>query len=298
MNGWEQEQYIYHLDSAPKRETDLENYINKYLDEKDDKYLTWFLHYYEPVINEKAKRIVQNYSMNGHFLDIKQTFVIGMMRALETYHESKDIPFIIYKEHYAMEEVHNYIRTMRTGYTVSTQAEDIRLRKTMRLFNKYGKRSDAESINKIAKEIETSPELVYEIIYSALRNQKQTDFYQNYSDDEIEDNREEIMFSPTTEPESIFFKNLQSNKLWKAFESLDYRERAMVSAHLGFCMECYSTFYYDNDDIDEKGKPKKKEYPKQTFQQLAIDHELSSANTALIIYKRAINKLRKAINEG
>ena len=53
--------------------------------------------------------------MYGHFLDIKQAYVIGMLKALQDYDISRGVPFIVYKEYAAMREVHEYIRTMRTG---------------------------------------------------------------------------------------------------------------------------------------------------------------------------------------
>ena len=40
--------------------------------------------------------IVQDYAMYGHFLDIKQAYVIGMLKALHDYDVSRGVPFIIY----------------------------------------------------------------------------------------------------------------------------------------------------------------------------------------------------------
>ena len=79
----------------------------------------------------------------------------------------------------------------------------------------------------------------------------------------------------------------------EAFEHLNYRERAMVSAHLGFCMECYSTYYYDNEDLDKEGKPQKKPCPKEAFIDIAIDHGLASPDTADKTYRRALQKMKK-----
>ena len=73
-----------------------------------------------------------------------------------------------------------------------------------------------------------------------------------------------------------------------AFEKLNFRERAMVAAHLGFCMECYATHYYDNEDLDEDGKPTRKPFPKEVFIDIAIDHGLASPDTADKTYRRLI----------
>ena len=81
----------------------------------------------------------------------------------------------------------------------------------------------------------------------------------------------------------------------EAFEHLNYRERAMVSAHLGFCMECYSIYYYDENDLDENGNPKRKPLTKEAFIDIAIDHGLVSPDTADKTYRRALQKIKKEL---
>ena len=83
MKEWQKELYIYRLSPAPPKKDDLQEYIDLYLAEKDETYLSWFLHYYEPTLNTTVMGIVQRYSMFGHFLDIKEACVLGILRALE-----------------------------------------------------------------------------------------------------------------------------------------------------------------------------------------------------------------------
>ena len=71
MKEWEKELYIYRLNPAPPKENDLQKYILNYLAQKEDKYISWFLHYYERTLNEKAIAIVQDYAMYGHFFGYK-----------------------------------------------------------------------------------------------------------------------------------------------------------------------------------------------------------------------------------
>jgi len=82
-----------------------------------------------------------------------------------------------------------------------------------------------------------------------------------------------------------------------AFEKLNFRERAMVAAHLGFCMECYATHYYDNEDLDEDGKPTRKPFPKEVFIDIAIDHGLASPDTADKTYRRALDKMKAELKK-
>jgi len=292
VKEWEKELEIYRLTPAPPKENDLQRYILNYLAEKDDKYISWFLHYYERTINDKAFSIVQDYAMYGHFADIKQAYVIGLLKALQEYDPNRNVPFIVYKEYAAMREVHEYIRTMRTGFTVQSNDEYLRLRKAMRLFREYGGKTDDDTIKWVADNIGTSTEDAAEIIRCGMQNMQFVDYYCQYADEDSEESREEVAHDSSAEPDKIFFKLERAETVMAEFEKLNFRERAMVAAHLGFCMECYVTHYYDNEDLDEDGKPIRKAFPKEAFIDIAIDHGLASPDTADKTYRRALDKMK------
>lgn len=297
MKEWEKELYIYRLTPAPPKETDLQKYISNYLAHKEDKYISWFLHYYERTLNEKSMAIVQDYAMYGHFLDIKQAYVIGLLKALQEYDPERGVPFIVYKEYAAMREVHEYIRTMRTGFTVQSYDEYLRLRKAMALFREYGSKSDDTTMEKIAEAIGTSKEDAAEIIRCGIQNMQFVEYYRQYADEDSEESREEVACDGSSEPDKLFFRLEDAEAVMMAFENLNYRERAMVSAHLGFCMECYATHFYDENDLDENGKPIRKPIPKEAFVDIAIDHGLASPDTADKTYRRALDKMKAELKK-
>ena len=297
MKEWEKELVIYRLTPAPPKENDLQKYISNYLARKDDKYISWFLHYYERTLNEKAMAIVQDYAMYGHFLDIKQAYVIGMLKALQDYDPERGVPFIVYKEYAAMREVHEYIRSMRTGFTIQSYDEYLRLRKAMRLHREFGSKNDDATIEKIAEAIGTSKEDAAEIIRCGIQNMQFVDFYRQYADEDSEESREEVAHDGSSEPDKLFFKLEEAEAIMAEFEKLNFRERAMVSAHLGFCMECYATHYYDKDNLDEDGKPIRKPLPKETFADIAIDHGLASPDTADKTYRKALDKMKRELGK-
>ncbi len=297
MKEWEKELYIYRLTPAPPKENNLQKYILNYLAEKNNKYISWFLHYYERTLNEKAMAIVQDYAMYGHFLDIKQAYVTGMMKALQDYDPERGVPFIVYKEYAAMREVHEYIRSMRTGFTIQSYDEYLRLRKAMRLYREFGNKSDDFTMEKIAEAIGTSKEDATEIIRCGMQNMQFVEYYRQYADEDSEESREEVAHDGSSEPDKWFFKLEEAEAIMAEFEKLNYRERAMVSAHLGFCMECYATHYYDKDNLDEDGKPIRKPLPKETFADIAIDHGLASPDTADKTYRKALDKMKRELGK-
>lgn len=64
-DDWKQDLYRYRLTPAPPKKDDFQEYIALYFAKKDEKYLSWFLHYYEPTLNTQIMTAVQEYSMRG-----------------------------------------------------------------------------------------------------------------------------------------------------------------------------------------------------------------------------------------
>ena len=123
------------------------------------------------------------------------------------------------------------------------------------------------------------------------------EYYRQYADEGSEESREEVAHDVSSEPDKLFFKLEEAEAIMSAFENLNYRERAMISAHLGFCMECYATHFYDKDDLDEDGKPTRKPIPTEAFVDVAIDHGLSSPDTGDKTYRKALEKMEKELTK-
>lgn len=280
MKEWEEELYQYRLSPAPPKK-ELQEYIELYLTEKEESYLSWFLHYYEPILNTTVMGIVQRYSMYGHFLDLKEACILGILRAIETYDLQSKVPFITYKTRIMWEEIHNYIRTMRTGLTIQSEHEYRNLRNIMHLYTLYQNKSDPQAIQKISQEVGLSEKTTKEILRSGLHNIQFVDFYHKYTDEETEESREDVTCDHTTDPYYTLLREEQSKAIFSAFYSLTYREQEVIRSHLGFCPNCHST-------ASPKFKP-------QTFQEIAIQNELTSAQAAENIYHKAIAKMRKEL---
>ena len=194
-------------------------------------------------------------------------------------------------------EVHAYIRTMRTGYTVQSSYADEQLREVMWQYAEHGYQYDDETIAVIATETGISTKNVEEILMGGLLNMNMTDFYRHYGDEDSEESMEEVAADSTSQTEELYLRIEKAEKVMSTFESLNYRERAIVADHLGFCRDCYATYYYDEDDLDVDGKPKHKPRRKVPFIELAVEHGMASPDTADKTYRRALEKMRKALSK-
>ena len=135
--NWTEDLYLCRIKPVPPKKDDLQEYISLYCAEKDEKYLGWFFYYYEPRLNTIIMETVQETAMQGHFADLKQAYVFGIYKALQKYDISTGVPFLVFKEHYAKNEIDKYISTMRTGYSVQSVDEYRTLIKEMALYAKY-----------------------------------------------------------------------------------------------------------------------------------------------------------------
>ena len=113
-----------------------------------------------------------------------------------------------------------------------------------------------------------------------------------FPDEDGEEGAEDMTVDTTTEPSQMFYHERRLNILCEAFDNLEYRERAIIAEHLGFCENCWNTHYVDTVN----GRKVKREFEKIAFIDLAGEHGIvpSSADR---IYRGAIDKLRKALEE-
>ena len=220
-----------------------------YFKKHDLFYYHGFLHYYEPILNEIVSGFVLRYAMIGHFADLKQEAVLGLLEAEQHYDPNKGKHFLQYSKVYMKNRMHYYIRKMRRGCTVTTAYADKKLRTVMRKFYDYGGRNDLETICKVAEEMKIPQEEATEIIQRALLNTLCTEMYRplGSADGEWEESSEERTVSPYPEPYEALQRQYRAEALYAAWNTLNYREKEMLAAHLGFCSDCFGTLERTGD---------------------------------------------------
>ncbi len=278
---------------APPKMEDFQEYIALYFAEMDEMYLSWFLHYYEPSLNTQIMTAVQEYSMQGHFTDMKQAAVYGILKALAHYDISLGVPFLVYKEYYVKNEIDEYIRTMRTGYTIQSNDEYRLLRRAMALYNKYG-RSDDETLARIAAEIGKSVRDTKEIIAAGLRNMSYIESYRRYADEDAEESAEDVTSDDSSDPGKVFFDEWKADAVFDRYEKLDVRARSMIAVRLGFCMECHGVL---EKAANENGEPVLLLRKGKTYTDISLMNTLSSADTAYRIVHRAYDRILTELAE-
>ncbi len=215
-----------------------------------------------------------------------------MCKALINY-DISIAPFLPYAQRYMEREVHNYIRTMRTGYSVQSEFEYARLRKAMDIFNHSGGEFSEETISQVAEQIGESYEKTKSIIEGGILTENYTDVQSNDEDDT--GTTDFLLPDSSLNPEKIYFKQELYDKLYEAYDDLEYTEKIMLAQHLGFCPECFSTHYTDKNDLDENGNPKEKPIKPLPYTDIDTDHGFSDADTAKRVFERALNTIKAKV---
>ena len=308
VDEWQEEtpfpdnQRIYRMDKPPNIKCEKEDSrkaevcIQRYFRTRIGRYFQGFLHYYEPTINCIVSGFLARYAMDGHFADLKQEAVVGILEAADHYDYSQKTPFQRYANRYIENQLHKYTRRMRRGCTVETDYAYDKLRKVMAIFNNLGGRSNAETISRVAQAAKADRAETKEMIEAALVNMSCTDIYRSYGagDEEAEESREEITVSPEPEPYEALLRNERAEALHVAWLSLNYREQEMLAAHLGFCPECFSVLEKTDPSGNRYDCRPRKRIP---YADLAAWYGLSSPESAQRICEKASIKLRTIYSE-
>lgn len=229
---------MYHLTPAPPKLPPQE-YIELYLAEKEGKYLLWYLHDREPMLNKLAQDACQRYGLAEHFSDIKQTAVCGILAALQKYDSSIGVPFAAFQKQYISDSIEDYIRTAQSGMVTMTTDTYPVLKRIMAIYHQGGDNATDDSMQRIADETGMGEKTVCKYIAIGTLNERRVDFYRQY-DEDGEETAEDISVDTTSQPDKLYFRAVLYAALHEAYDSLTYREQRTVAKHLGFCDTCWS----------------------------------------------------------
>lgn len=233
------ERRMYHLTPAPPKLPPQE-YIELYLAEKEGKYLLWYLHDRELMLNKLAQDTCQRYGLPEHFSDIKQTAVCGILAALQKYDSSIGVPFAAFQKQYISDSIEDYIRTAQSGVITMTADTYPVMKRIMAIYHQGGDNATNDSMQRIANEIGLDTKTVQRYIAIGALNERRADFYLQY-DEDGEETGEDVTVDATSRPDKLYFREVLYAALYEAYDSLTYREQRTVAKHLGFCDTCWST---------------------------------------------------------
>ena len=283
------ERRMYRLDPAPPK-LPLQECIELYFDENKDKYLSWYLHDREPMLNKLAQDACQRYGLPEHFVDIKQAAVCGILTALQKYVPSIGTRFVAFQKQYILDGIEDYIRTAQSGViTMKTDTYPV-LRRIMAIYHQSGYDCSDDSVQRIADEVAMDAKSVRKYIAIGTLNERRADFYRQY-DEGGEETGEDVTVDTTSQPDKLYFQAALYDALHRAYDNLTYREQRTVARHLGFCGICWSV----KKAVLINGEIEYRPIKPMTFEEISHSASRRSDKASERTYKNALEKMRKAL---
>lgn len=283
------ERRMYRLDPAPPK-LPLQECIELYFDENEDKYLSWYLHDREPMLNKLPQDACQRYGLPEHFADIKQAAVCGILTALQKYDPSIGTPFVAFQKQYILDGIEDYIRTAQSGVITMTTDTYPVLRRIMAIYHQSGDDCSDDSVQRIADEVAMDAKSIRKYIAICTLNERRVDFYRQY-DEGGEETGEDVTVDTTSQPDKLYFQAVLYDALHRAYDNLTYREQRTVAKHLGFCGICWSV----KKAVLINGEIEYRPIKPMTFEEISHSASRRSDKASERTYKNALEKMRKAL---
>ena len=284
---------MFFCETAPEAFPGYDELARLYKETGDEKYYFWILHFYEHTMTEKCQaQMAENYLFSG-LEDLKIAFAMGLYEALQKYDPDVGNHFMKYKEHEVKRALYDELPLLISGYTIQNDKQHRRVKKTMGAYKKNADLPYEQRITALAEEIQLTEKHAKEILLAADLNSHMETLTKPVTDNEGNETEEEWIESLDPTPEQKLFLDMRDDALWGAFERLSLKERMMIAASCGFCVNCFGTIVLTKDD-DGNTVPAKRRPMMNT--DIAVIHQCTPKTVASTL-KKAYKKLRGYLHE-
>lgn len=275
---------IFQLDPEPPAHENLNDYIIKAVQRREQCWFSFFLHHYENRLNGRVRRFLLREGLDGYdperFLDYKMGCVLAMLDCLREYDSAQGADFLTYAHHF----IGNALLTCRMQEEAGS-FENVDEYKAVRglawLYNQSGQ-SEQAAIQKYAQKHNCSSETAAKFLALAKQNRSRVPFYQTIQDEDSEETGEDVSRDDHWDYAEILWNGIQAEAVRETFEKLNYREQTLLEKRNAICMTC------------GRVSPLR---TRLTFEELAILFEGSTASGAERAYRKAVEHLACLLTE-
>ena len=272
---------IFQLEPELPKAENINDYILSALREKDLKYFSFFLHHYEPQLNNRIKSFLGVDSGDQYdperFLDIKLSCREAMLQKLPDYAPEKGAEYATYIYPFIRDAMLRF-RMGEEQWSVSSLTRYKMLRTMAWLYH-----NTKDAIGEFVKKYDCDLALAEEYLKVVRGIRNQQPFFVTEQDEDGEETGEDVTRDDSWNYADILWDGIQAEKVRKAFEKLNYREQTLLEKRLAICMTCGRVGSW-------KDRP--------TFEELAVMFEGSSASGAERAYRKAAEHLTLLLVEN
>lgn len=272
------------LEPEPPKESDLNNYIIQAQQQKDLRYLSFFLHHYEKMLNG---RIYSFWRSDGNerydperFLDYKMTCVVAVIERFSDYDPSTGADFTTYLYPFITDALLS-CRMLEESWSVNSLDQYKKIRGIAWKYRTSGENTK-KTISEYAAEKNCKQETAAEYLNAAKGIRSRQSFYVSRQDEDSEETGEDVSRDDYWDYAEILWNGIKAKAIQKAFDALDYREQTLLEKRNAICMRCGRVSPMSS---------------RSSFEELATLFEGSGTSGAERAYRKALDKLTTILVE-
>lgn len=272
------------LEPEPPKESDLNNYIIQAQQQKDLRYLFFFLHHYEKMLNG---RIYSFWRSDGNerydperFLDYKMTCVVAVIERFSDYDPSTGADFTTYLYPFITDALLS-CRMLEESWSVDSLDQYKKIRRIAWKYRTSGENTK-KTISEYAAEKNCEQETAAEYLNAAKGIRSRQSFYVSRQDEDSEETGEDVSRDDYWDYAEILWNGIKAEAIQKAFDALDYREQTLLEKRNAICMRCGRVSPMSS---------------RSSFEEFATLFEGSGTSGAERAYRKALDKLTTILVE-
>ena len=277
-------EHTLQLEPEPPKESDLNNYIIQAQQQKDLRYLSFFLHHYEKMLNG---RIYSFWRSDGNerydperFLDYKMTCVVAVIERFSDYDPSTGADFTTYLYPFITDALLS-CRMLEESWSVDSLDQYKKIRGIAWKYCTSGENTK-KTISEYAAEKNCKQETAAEYLNAAKGIRSRQSFYVSRQDEDSEETGEDVSRDDYWDYAEILWNGIKAKAIQKAFDALDYREQTLLEKRNAICMRCGRVSPMSS---------------RSSFEELATLFEGSGTSGAERAYRKALDKLTTILVE-
>lgn len=270
------------LEPEPPKESDLNNYIIQAQQQKDLRYLSFFLHHYEKMLNGRIYSFWRSDSNERYdperFLDYKMTCVVAVIERFSDYDPSTGADFTTYLYPFITDALLS-CRMLEESWSVDSLDQYKKIRGIAWKYRTSGENAK-KTISEYAAEKNCKQETAAEYLNAAKGIRNRQSFYVSRQDEDSEETGEDVSRDDHWDYAEILWNGIKAEAIQKAFDALDYREQTLLEKRNAICMRCGRVSPLNS---------------RASFEELATLFEGSGTSGAERAYRKALDKLTVAL---
>lgn len=272
------------LEPEPPKESDLNNYIIQAQQQKDLRYLSFFLHHYEKMLNGRIYSFWRSDDNERYdperFLDYKMTCVVAVIERFSDYDPSTGADFTTYLYPFITDAILS-CRMLEESWSVDSLDQYKKIRGIAWKYRTSGEHAQ-KTISEYAAEKNCKQETAAEYLNAAKGIRSRQSFYVSRQDEDSEETGEDVSRDDYWDYAEILWNGIKAEAIQKAFDALDYREQTLLEKRNAICMRCGRVSPMSS---------------RSSFEELATLFERSGTSGAERAYRKALDKLTTILVE-